>query len=248
MPLYQQYLLATDEAERLRLGKKLSVVARSLHIGLDPDSMFCIVTQSKDYLDLAYKFRNSIVNNYVRYAYKAAKIFCASKTNSLDFQDVWHNFLAAITKAIDKYDCSKGALTSYIKWWILNSQTSNSASQEYGLAYDIPQQQRKGLAIKSRTSVNFSVSLDSLISSDHGDAALRDYVTEEKGLDECLERDQDIDHTMYLIKKADLSGGLARLYLDLAEYFSKKEIRKMVQTMHDQGTFSDKPKRETERV
>lgn len=232
--LYQKRLTCTDKAESIRLSKKIAITTKSL--GISADNIYCIHLQSSDYLALAYEFRNSIVNNYVRYAYKQAKAFCSSKTNTFDFQDVWHNFLTAITKAIDKYDCSKGALTSYIKWWILNVQTSSSSehSHEYGTAYSIPQLHRKKLATSDATNINFSISLNAIANSENSDAVLKDYVTSEHGLDEHLEVQQEAQTINYLIKKSDLKGGLARLYLDLGEYFSKKELRKMAQVTMSQ--------------
>lgn len=235
IPVYQQSLVCTKSADILRLDRKLDVMAKE--VGIPKDCVYCVYIQSTDYLELAYKFRNSIVNNYIRYAYKQAKIFCASKTNHFDFQDVWHNFLAAITKAIDKYDCSKGALTSYIKWWILNVQTSASSDHghEYGTAYSIPQLQRKGLALKNpKLSVNFGYSLETILSGENSKEILKDFITSDHGLDTYLEKNEEEEMTKYLIKKADLPGGLARLYLDIPEYFSKKERRKMTRITAEQ--------------
>ncbi len=237
LDLYQQSLICADSAESLRLEQKL--IVKSKAIGCKVDKVFCMYNQSRDYLELAYKFRNVIVSNYSKFAYKQAKIFCASKSKNFDFQDVWHNFLTAITKAIDKYDCSKGALTSYIKWWILNAQTSVSSQHghEYGLAYLIPQVQRKSLAMKeSKGSVNFGVSLDDILNGSNSEVLLQNYVTSDSGLDGSIEQDEEAEIFKYLVKRADLNGGLARLYLDIAEYFSKKEKRKMVQIMKEQGT------------
>jgi len=240
MLVYQQSLISINPEESIRLDKRLAVMARE--VGIPKDKVFVVYTQCTDYLELAYMFRNSIVNNYVRYAHKHAKIFCASKSNTFDFQDVWHNFLTAITKAIDKYDCSKGALTSYVKWWILNAQTSTNSDHghEYGIAYSIPQLQRKGLALKdSRHSANYGISLDAVMQGGNAEELLKDYVTKDSGIEDHIEKEEESDITAYLIKKADLKGGLARLYLDVAEYFSEKEMRKMIQVMKRQGTFTE---------
>jgi hypothetical protein len=235
LPVYQQSLICTNTIESIRLSKKLEVMAKE--IGIPKDRVYCVYTQSTDYLSLSYKFRNSIVNNYVRYSYKQAKIFCASKSNHFDFQDVWHNFLAAVIKAIDKYDCSKGALTSYIKWWILNVQTSASTDygHEYGIAYSIPQLQRKGLALKDhKASVNFGLSLETILGGENAGEILKDFVTKESGLEVPIENDEELELIKYLVKKADLNGGIARLYLDVEEFFSKKERRKMARITLEQ--------------
>lgn len=237
IPVYHENMLCVDSHESYRLQQKMKTMAAS--VGMSPERAFTVCNQSADYVELAYSFRNSIVNNYIKYAYKQAKIFCTSKSSNFDFQDVWHNFLAAVTKAIDKYDCSKGALTSYIKWWILNVQTSvTDHGHEYGIAYVIPQLHRKGLALKNpQNRVNFGVSLDCLLAGEDSTAVSELPISE--GLEEQLAKTEANEEIRYLIKKADTRSGLARLYLDIDEHFSQKELDKMAQIMKMQGTHPE---------
>lgn len=232
LSIYHEWLLTKDSVDKLRLEKKLNVLANS--VGSDILGAYLIATQSKDYLALVYDFRNSIVDNYKHYAYKQAKAFCSSKTDNFDFQDVWHNFLTSITKAVDKYDCSKGALTSYLKWWILNAQNTNSDhGHEYGIAYSIPQLQKQVLSeSKDKSFVNFGVSLSTIVEPEYKDI-LCNY-TYSSNFEDHFDEEEENSITHYLIKEADLDG-LARLYLDLPEYFSNKEKRKMLKIMKQQG-------------
>lgn len=242
--LYQKFLFAKG-TERMMMDMRLRAIENN--VGNSRNRLFSTINIAQDYLELAYEFRNSIVSNYVRLAYKQAKAFVKMKGENFDFQDVYHNFLTAITKAVDKYDCTKGALTSYINYWVLNAQTCSNTDHghEYGVAYSIPQMQRKQMAQGNSTGdVNFSVSLDKLVNSESedGNASLQDYIVGDVGADVKLEQQQEMEVVRYLAKCADIRS-LARLYLDIDEIFSKKELRLMRKNMKEQGIIKGKSKK-----
>ncbi len=235
--LYRKFLFAKNN-DKVVLDMRLRAVEQN--VGSNRNNLFSVINLASDYLELTYEFRNAIVSNYLRQAWKQAKSFVAMKGDNFDFKDVYQNFLAAITKAVDKYDCSKGALTSYINYWILNAQTCSNSDYgyEYGIAYTIPQLQRKQLAQgNGKGDVNFSVSLDSLAkpNDENSTAELQDYLEGSPGVDIQIQENQELRQIRYLAKCADI-GGLARLYLDIDEVFSKKELKKMARTMREQGT------------
>lgn len=239
IPLYQKYLFAKG-IEKMTLDLRLAVIESN--VNSDRNKLFSVINASNDYMELAYKFKNSVVSNYIKHAYKQAKSFCAMKGANFDFEDVYQNFLTAITKAVDKYDCSKGALTSYINWWVLNAQNGGSPDHghEYGIAYSIPALQRKQMTGASAgTEVNFSVSLDQALANKDSDTGseLIEYIVGDEGVDVALEHEQELNTVRYLAKRADLNG-IARLYLDIDEVFSKKEMQKMVRVMRAQGTLT----------
>ena len=62
---------------------------------------------------------------------------------------------------------------------------------------------------------------------------LKHFLTGSEGVDRKIEEDEESSILMYLIKSAD-SLGIARLYLDLDEYFSNKEKVRMLRTMKRQ--------------
>lgn len=236
--LYRKFLFARGY-EKTGLDMKLRVLEQN--VGNARATLFPAINIANDYLELTYEFRNAIVSNYIRQAYKQAKSFVSMKGKNFDFKDVNQNFLAAITKAVDKYDCGKGALTSYINFWILNAQTCTNSDYgyEYGIAYTIPQLQRKAMAQgKGDGDVNFSVSLDSLANpgDDESNLGLQEFLEGSPGVDVNIQANQELNRIRYLIKCADING-MARLYLDIDEVFSRKETRKMIRTMKQQGTY-----------
>lgn len=233
--LYQEMLTAKTPKEREQYERRME--AMEMSVGCDRRSLFHTALTSKDYLELSYEFRNTIVMNYLKHAYKQAKAFVKMKGKNFDLNDVYQNFLAAITKAVDKYDASKGALTSYVNFWLLNAQTTSNSlhGHEYGIAYSIPQLQKKALAEKSRKgmNVNFGVSLQKIVGSDGEETELGQYIAGDVSVENELLEAEEVDAIRALAKTADIRG-IARLYLDIDEVFSKKERRRMLRVMRKQ--------------
>lgn len=232
--LYTSYLTCPDIHERKSLDLRLKAIERT--VGFTRDHLFPTLNICQKYVDLAYAFRNSIVEQYLKHGYKQTHAFCNQKTGNFDFKDVYQSLMAAITKAIDKYDSSLGALTSYINYWILNAQSYSNANygHEYGIAYTIPQSQKRNIQGTEAQQVNFSVSLDTTIAdSDEEGSDLKRFLIGSAGVDEQLEHSQETNILLYLMKSAD-STGIARLYLDIDEYMSRKEKVRMLRTMQKQ--------------
>jgi hypothetical protein len=236
--LYTKYLTCSKHMERTTLDLKLQAIERT--VGFTRDHLFSTLNICRHYVELAYTFRNNIVEQYLKHGYKQAHAFCKQKTGNFDFKDVYQSLMAAITKAIDKYDSSKGALTSYINYWILNAQTYSNANygHEYGIAYTMPQLQKRNVQGTKASQVNFSVSLDSVMSDneDEGAIDLKHFLVGCQGVDRQIEDDQESATLLYLIKSAD-NLGIARLYLDLDEYISRKEKIRMLRSMKKQLGF-----------
>ena len=227
--LYLKYINAEGE-DRVMLYKRLEVLIRPFNS--DIESMWRVVNICPSYLKVFFEFRNMIVNNYYKLTLKQANIFCSAKTGNFDHQDVWNNFLSAVIKALDKYDCSKGALTSYIKWWLLNVQNSNHDTGEYSVAYTVPHAHRKTLATGKSNSSNFSLSL-----SYGDDTDVLEYHDGNSVSEETLyEKSQEVNIVLALIKKSDYRG-IYRLYNSVEETYFKEEYDKMVKTMKKQGTL-----------
>lgn len=235
LDLYHKWCTERDKSARNMHRRRLTALERN--IGCSKGTLFQTINNSQDYLRLAYTFRNSIVMKYVRHSFKQARSFVDMKGPTFDLEDVSQNFLAAVTKAVDKYDASKGALTSYINFWVLNAQTTSNSTHghEYGVAYSIPQLQKKALAEKSSKgkAINFSVSLDKMVGNDGEETELGQYIAGDASVEEELTREEDLDHVRFLAKAADIRGA-ARLYLEVDEVFSRKEKRKMLRTMSKQ--------------
>ena len=235
LDLYREWLSSTSRKTKHQHSVRLSALEKS--VGCSRGSLFQCIQTANDYLELAYTFRNTVVMNYLRHAFKQAKSFTKMKGPNFDFNDVYQNFLAAVTKAVDKYDASKGALTSYINFWLLNAQTTSNSTHghEYGIAYTIPQLQKKALAEKSSKakSVNFGVSLQKLVGDADDKKELVQYIAGDASVEQDMLDAEQIDTIRALVKHADPKG-IARLYLDIDEVFSKKEKKKMLRTMRKQ--------------
>lgn len=230
--LYTKYLVCGNHSERVSLSRRLAAIETAL--SFSRANLFQVLNRCRKYVDLAYEFRNKIVCQYIKHAYKQAHTYCKSKGKNFELAEVQQSLMAAITKAIDKYDSSKGALTSYINYWILNALTYASANygHEYGTAYQIPQTQKKSIQGTKSEYVNFSVSLNALLDSD-SEAAFGDLFVSSSRTEHEYIANKEAENTAYLIKHAD-PAGLARLYLDLTEYISVKEKQRMVRSMKRQ--------------
>jgi len=244
LDLYTQYLTCPKHLEKVTLDKRLASIESALNFSRA--DLFPVLNRCRKYVDLAYEFRNQIVSQYIKHAYKQAHVYCKQKGKNFDFDDVYQSLMTAITKALDKYDSSKGALTSYVNYWVLNALTYANAQygHEYGVAYLIPQTHKKSMQGTKAAQVNFSVSLNSMLDSD-SEASFGDILVSPTNLESDYIASKEAEDIAYLVKSAD-PFGLARLYLDLTEYISVKEKARMVKVMKRQlGYFPKEFKPQT---
>lgn len=204
--------------------RKIEAMLKFLSATTDADTLFIARKQIRDFLNQYFDYRASVLEHYIKHGYKMSNNFRQSKTNMFDSKDVMQNFLAAITKAIDKYDSSKGALTTYINYWLLNAQTCNSNSSEYGIAYTLPHGVKKNY-VSDKTCVNFSVQLDAetVDSESHVPSPL-----------DGIENEEADSIIRYLVKSVDRYGCF-RLKYDIDEYFHKSEYKMMQKIMGRTG-------------
>lgn len=176
------------------------------------------------YLKCFYTFRASVLENYQRHSSSQAKSHMVSSPNSqIDYGDLRQSILRSILTALDKYDSSMGALTTYINWWIRNAQTC-SYDHEYGIAYVVPQAQKRKMVDGTTDMNNFSVSMDALASGDEKD--LHEILSSNANLTDDILRVEDTQVIQRLVKSVD-PYGIARLLLDIDEHFSDDDLRRM---------------------
>lgn len=226
MDIYNEFLTASRE-ERPFLKDSLDLISES--VGCDRQGLYRIMNIAQSYLSKFYSYRSVILGHYVKHSSNQAKQYVkANRSLHFDFNDARQSILKSILIAIDKYDCTKGALTTYVNWWILNAQTSSTSDHEYGIAYTIPQSHRKKIANQDSGDINFSVSLDSLMSGDDDDTEknLHATLSDKRTLFESFLQQESDNIVQYLAKSVD-SRGVARLYLDVGEVFSEKEKQNM---------------------
>lgn len=240
---YRAYMLMTNQKQRAAERELLDNMARQAGCNTRED-LYRIMSLVDGYLHNFYSYRAVVVNHYVKRASKqAASYIDTNPSMNYDFKDVRQNILKAVLIAIDKYDSDRGPLTSYINWWELNALTCGTDEHEYGIAYTIPQTQRKKLANGTSGEVNFSVSLDGMANDDDesSERNLHNTVTTEDKIDQDIERSETDDVIRYLVKAVDYRG-TARLNLDIGEYFTADEVEKMnKQMLAEFGHLLQKP-------
>lgn len=233
--LYQEWLLCPSSAA----DKKLLMFEESM--GTTREKLWPTIATSRIFLDKSFEFRNGIVEAYMRHASKQASAFCAEKKKGeqFDVSDVGQNLMAAVIRGLEKYDSSQGAVTSYVNFWLLNATTyaSTDHGHEYGIAYIIPQTAKRAMAnadSSKHSSVNFSVSLNQIISTGDEDATLEDMLDSGISVEGEIVDRQEQEIILKLCKIADRHG-LARLYMGIGETFTVKEIQQQNEAMRLQG-------------
>lgn len=187
------------------------------------------------YLGRFYSYRNTVIGHYIKNSNKLAKAHVTNTHSNSSYKDLVQSILKSIITALDKYDSRKGALTSYIQTWAKNA-TTTTKEHEYGIAYTIPQTQRKKLFEGKSTEVNYGVSLDALFGDDDedGSMAMHSIVSQNPELDYDIEKQQGVTLVQRLAKKVDPLG-IARLSLEIGEYFSPYEKLVMRNQMAEEG-------------
>ena len=202
------------------LNKKLLKVERKLSV--PRDSLYMIYHNVSANLQEFMEFKSSILSQFINLAHKYTSTQIKHKNKNLNYDDLFQNIVAAISKAIDKYDSGKGALTSYVKYWIINAQNQDNSHTD-GLAYEISYTQRQKMAKHETNEMNFS---SSLADSDY---RLSDDVTPEH----IVEERDTINRLLRLVKLADING-IFRLVNNIDEFITDDEIAQMHKHMEQE--------------
>lgn len=217
--MYGQYVSGD-----FKLKAQLDDIAE-VNFGTTRDEAWTILNHLRSFLEKFFEYRTTIMDNYMKMSTVQANSFIKGSPNgTYDFNDLRQSILKATLTALDKYDSSKGALTTYINWWVLNAQTS-SAEHEYGIAYTIPQAHKRKIAKTGAADVNFSTSLDALVGED--DFNLHEALTDGVEVAREVEGNFETERMRRLAKSVDIDG-LAGLYLDLGEAYTRREKAIMV--------------------
>lgn len=217
---YDKMVVTGRRKERLLLKEKLDRQAAEL--GCSRLGLYRIQSISQSYLTKFYECRSRVLDHYLKMSSQQAKLHIDANGKNFDFHDVRQSILKSILLAIDKYDSNKGALTSYLNWWILNALTCNTLEHEYGIAYVIPQSHRRKIAEKNTGFMNHSVSLDEL-AGEEDNKSLHNVIGDGSNVFDDFEKSESDSLVMYLAKYADIRG-CARLVLDIGEHFTESEL------------------------
>jgi RNA polymerase sigma factor (sigma-70 family) len=231
--LWLSYL---EETHGLQENKKNPVTENKLSVlrkkfGLSLVSVFSLMKFVEVNLVSYSEYRQKVISHYYKLCYKKAKSYFKDKPNlGYDIDEVYQDYLIAVAKAIDKYRASRGAVTSYINWWILNVSTCDYSSHEYGIAYTVPASHRRDIANHRVTDTNFAVSLDIPVkgsSNDDTTVTLKDkLISEDSDHAEIFAQNDHTTRFRNLIKSVDPLG-IARISLGIDEVFNSDELALM---------------------
>lgn len=177
------------------------------------------------------KVFDSVVNNFNSLCERqAAEHVRKNPNHQYDQRDVAQDLKRAVITGMNKYDSSRGAHATYLKWWMFNALTCGSNGHEYGLAYLLPQSQKKRIATGSNKGAsNFSVSLDQTASNEddeEGSSLHQRLGGESQDLEHEINLNRQVRRMSELAKAVD-PYGLSRLTYDMEEVFSPHEIAQM---------------------
>lgn len=227
---YNQFMSNPTRAQQVKFDKYAAETGRcSRH------EMYKAVQICAPYLKKFYEYRNEVIGHYIKNNNKLAKAHTTNPGSNSSCRDLVQSIHRSVITALDKYDSRKGALTSYIGTWAKNA-TTTTKEHEYGIAYTVPQTQRKKMYEGTSTDVNFSTSLDAVYGGDDedGEMGLHAVIADSAPMEKDLEKDQQIHLVQKLAKKVDPLG-LARLSLDIGEYFAPTEHSIMLDHMREEG-------------
>lgn len=227
---YREFLTEPSREMQVYLDKEASLRGHCSRFDL-----YKTLTISNAYLKQFYAYRNTVIDHYIKNSNKMAKAYITHSRSNTSYKDLVQSILRSIIVALDKYDSRLGALTSYINTWARNA-TTITKEHEYGIAYTVPQTQRKKLFEGTSTDVNYGVSLDALFNPDDEDGSmgLHSVMAHDNSLDTSLLQEESVIIVQRLAKKVD-PHGLARLGLDIGEYFTNAERMLMRDQMVREG-------------
>lgn len=210
----QRFLILTEDVPEIYRDATSDKDARLLRIGhrakTRVDRLFSVRTHVYEYLAAYTDFKVKIVRQYINMAHQYANTYFQDN-GSLSREDMVQSLIAAISKALDKYSSDKGAVTSYIKFWMLNVRTGNEGALSNMCAFDVPNSHKIRIARGETENLNYSSELtDKMVHNTH----------------EADEHDEDQLRILRLIKLGDPTG-VYRLANGITETFSASELALM---------------------
>lgn len=221
--LLELFLTAVEDYQTTEDVAKQRSIERA--VGGDPDTLWAVITHVRDCLDMAYEFRNGMVEKFVDLCHKDAWRQKNSAIIPISAADLSQNLTRAVIIALDKYNYQKGALTSYIRTWMRYLSQSPDFSHERGLAYDIPHNYRSRIGAVGQSNIG----------SDLDDAMQAATLTRSHAsVHEEVEDEEGEKLILRLMQLADPKG-IIRLSLGVDEVLSPKHTRRMKRQMRSEA-------------
>jgi len=117
-----------------------------------------------------------------------------------EVEDLTHNYVVYALKAIDKFDSSKGTLTSYINNWLRYAETSPRYDHISGYVFRLPQDQKLKIVNNESDANNFPV-----------------YIEDDEYLSTSVEEDVENMEALKILAKIADPKGFARMALNIEE-------------------------------
>lgn len=85
--------------------------------------LYCTSRNAEFWLSGYVEFRGFLIEKYTRLAITQAQRLYVEIKHELALSDIISQFLLGVGRAIDKFDCGRGSLTSYVQVWFKNART-----------------------------------------------------------------------------------------------------------------------------
>lgn len=203
---YQELHVALAQCPTKRQPKILiPLIEQSIALNKEED-LFLAINTVNFWNEQAADFKNQLLEKYTRLIVTTAQQFYETNNSRMRLDDVIQNLFLFSSKALDKYDSSRGTLTTYVQSWMKHAKNV-SAVQEDGTAFLLPNMKRSSVH-------NVSVSLN-----------------DEEALqveDESNTMDLDsiaLQRRVQLLAKVADPLGLGRVHLGISEILTTEERR-----------------------
>ncbi|QJT71187.1 Sigma70_r2 domain-containing protein [Vibrio phage vB_VcorM_GR11A] len=118
-------------------------------------NLYCAINTVRLWNDVSIQMRDKILKKHTRYIFSKVRYEANRSTTPLSMDDMAHNYVVALLKAIHKYLPEKGTFQSYLDYWLMDAKTNSSSRHYYGLAFDVPNMD----ALEKNNITNLSISL-----------------------------------------------------------------------------------------
>jgi DNA-directed RNA polymerase specialized sigma subunit len=174
-------------------NKNLSTLYRDLYvIGASVERFGAALNWSKAYYREYIKFRNMIMEKYVRFAWNQSQKSKFETNLVVDYEELHINYMLAVVKAIDRYDPTRGPLTACVRGWIQEAKTNPKFNHVYGQSYEMNQEKRNLIIAENKQNsfsdqlennleVQDTKDLESALAIDQERSELYDFLVKTKG-------------------------------------------------------------------
>ena len=168
--------------------------------------------------------RRAILEKFYRYIVKDVGRFTYGNRNLIDPEDMATEYYAALLKAFNKFDTASGAFKSYLTAWFKNARSVSFHKDEAGVAFLIPNSERKKIVDNKSNVRNFAVSMEKAPETPD-EAVMRD--------DETVA--SDVNDIRLFLELLDPDGSyrlVNDMEMDIAKMFNLHQLQTKAQTVN----------------